>query len=195
MKPTIPLFVCMFVCVLAAGTAFAQDPSIIQNTRAKMNTVRDKETAQSNEALGNLGMPNSAQAATPGNTAASQNAVPASTTAHATTKAHAATKAHATAKVQGAAQVSATKVPATAKAPLAAAVKTEATSGDEDAASATNVAANGKKRSFCKSCGEQWGNFVKLLDREEVPGNRHHQSQGRHQVGKRFYRRSQQQRE
>lgn len=42
----------MIVCVLAAGLASAQSPSIIQNTRATMNGVRDNSAAASNAALG-----------------------------------------------------------------------------------------------------------------------------------------------
>jgi hypothetical protein len=48
MKPTMTIL----VCVLAAGLATAQSPSIIQNTRNTMNTVRDNATAASNQALG-----------------------------------------------------------------------------------------------------------------------------------------------
>src|SRR6202165_5930513 len=48
MKPTVTLF----VCVLAAGLASAQSPSIIQNTRNTMNGVSNNATAASNEALG-----------------------------------------------------------------------------------------------------------------------------------------------
>ncbi len=48
MKPTLNIL----VCVLAAGSAFGQSPSIIQNTRNTMNAVSDKNTAASNEALG-----------------------------------------------------------------------------------------------------------------------------------------------
>ncbi|MGA9642151.1 MAG: hypothetical protein WBQ72_12195 [Terriglobales bacterium] len=40
------------VCVLGAGMAAAQNPSIIQNTRAVMNGVRDNAAAASNAALG-----------------------------------------------------------------------------------------------------------------------------------------------
>src|ERR1700682_5561019 len=47
-KPTVTIF----VCVLAAGLASAQSPSIIQNTRNTMNTVSNNATAASNEALG-----------------------------------------------------------------------------------------------------------------------------------------------
>ena len=48
MKPTVTIF----VCVLAAGLASAQSPSIIQNTRNTMNGVSSNATAASNEALG-----------------------------------------------------------------------------------------------------------------------------------------------
>jgi len=47
-KPTVTIF----VCVLAAGLASAQSPSIIQNTRNSMNGVSNNATAASNEALG-----------------------------------------------------------------------------------------------------------------------------------------------
>ena len=48
MKPTVTIL----VCVMAAGLASAQSPSIIQNTRATMNGVSNNATAASNEALG-----------------------------------------------------------------------------------------------------------------------------------------------
>jgi hypothetical protein len=48
MKPTVKIL----VCVLAAGSAWAQNPSIIQNTRNSMNAVSNNTTAASNEALG-----------------------------------------------------------------------------------------------------------------------------------------------
>jgi hypothetical protein len=48
MKPTMTIS----VCVLSAGLALAQNPSVIQNTRATMNGVRDNSTAASNRALG-----------------------------------------------------------------------------------------------------------------------------------------------
>jgi hypothetical protein len=47
-KPTVKIL----ICVLAAGSAFAQSPSIIQNTRNTMNAVSNSTTAASNEALG-----------------------------------------------------------------------------------------------------------------------------------------------
>jgi len=53
MKPTKTIL----VCVLAAGLASAQSPSIIQNTRAVMNGVSANETAASNAALGIINHP------------------------------------------------------------------------------------------------------------------------------------------
>lgn len=47
-KPTVKIL----ICVLAAGSALAQSPSIIQNTRNTMNAVSSNSTAASNEALG-----------------------------------------------------------------------------------------------------------------------------------------------
>ena len=60
MKPTVTIF----VCVLAAGLASAQSPSIIQNTRNTMNAVSNNATAASNEALGIHQSPPSAASAT-----------------------------------------------------------------------------------------------------------------------------------
>jgi Tfp pilus assembly protein PilP len=48
-KPTVTIL----ACVLAAGSAWAQSPSVVQNTRNTMNGVSDKATAASNQALGN----------------------------------------------------------------------------------------------------------------------------------------------
>ena len=42
----------ILVCVLAVGLASAQNPQIIQNTKAQMDGVRNNATAASNEALG-----------------------------------------------------------------------------------------------------------------------------------------------
>jgi hypothetical protein len=47
-KPTVTIL----ACVLAAGSAWAQSPSVVQNTRNTMNGVSDKATASSNQALG-----------------------------------------------------------------------------------------------------------------------------------------------
>jgi hypothetical protein len=48
MKPTVTIL----VCILGAGLASAQSPSIIQNTRDTMNGVSGNATAASNQALG-----------------------------------------------------------------------------------------------------------------------------------------------
>ncbi|HEX9110998.1 MAG TPA: hypothetical protein VF845_05930 [Terriglobales bacterium] len=69
----------ILVCMLAAGLASAQSPQIIQNTKAKMDGVRNKATAASNEALGN---PTAAAPATKGKPAAAKpSAVPTPTKA------------------------------------------------------------------------------------------------------------------
>ena len=52
MKPAITTTTTILGCILAAGLASAQSPSIIQNTRNTMNTVSNNATAASNEALG-----------------------------------------------------------------------------------------------------------------------------------------------
>src|SRR6266404_9286409 len=52
MKPALTTTTTILVCILAAGLASAQSPSIIQNTRNTMNTVSNNATAASNEALG-----------------------------------------------------------------------------------------------------------------------------------------------
>src|SRR3981189_1815979 len=52
MKPALTTTMTILSCVLAAGLASAQSPSIIQNTRNTINTVSNNATAASNEALG-----------------------------------------------------------------------------------------------------------------------------------------------
>jgi hypothetical protein len=52
MKPAITIATTILGCVLAAGLASAQSPSIIQNTRATMQGVSNNATAASNQALG-----------------------------------------------------------------------------------------------------------------------------------------------
>src|SRR5258708_15183978 len=52
MKPALTTTTTILSCVLAAGLASAQSPSIIQNTRNTMNTVSNNAAAASNEALG-----------------------------------------------------------------------------------------------------------------------------------------------
>ena len=48
MKPTVTIC----ICILAAGLALAQSPTIIQSTRATMQGVSNNATAATNEALG-----------------------------------------------------------------------------------------------------------------------------------------------
>jgi Tfp pilus assembly protein PilP len=65
----------ILVCVLAAGLAWAQNPQIIQNTKARMDGVRNNATAASNEALGITASGAPVQKATPAT--AKPSAVPA----------------------------------------------------------------------------------------------------------------------
>ena len=162
MKPTMAIS----VCVLAAGLAVAQNPSVIQNTRATMNGVRDTSTAASNAALG-------AQPKATGTTAAHVSATaPAPTTATATPTIGAAPAPGKTAATKTAhqpkANVHPVKVTKTAKAEKPAAPKLESpapkkvgeivgnpapvaadgTAGDGDAAAAQKYSANGKRDPF-----------------------------------------------
>jgi len=50
-KPANTMGMAILVSALAAGMAWAQSPSIIQNTRSTMNAVSNRNTAASNEAL------------------------------------------------------------------------------------------------------------------------------------------------
>ena len=65
----------ILVCVLAAGLASAQNPQIIQNTKARLDGVGNKATAASNEALGITAPAVPAQKGTPA--PAKPSAVPA----------------------------------------------------------------------------------------------------------------------
>jgi hypothetical protein len=69
----------ILVCVLAAGLASAQNPQIIQNTKTKMDGVRNHAVAASNEALGITSPAAPARKGTPA--AAKPSAVPAQTKA------------------------------------------------------------------------------------------------------------------
>ena len=75
MKPTVTIL----VCVVAAGLASAQSPSIIQNTRNTMNGVSNNATAASNAALGIHQSAPAAASAT--HAAAKSSVVPAATPA------------------------------------------------------------------------------------------------------------------
>jgi len=52
MKPALTAAATILGCVVAAGSAWGQSPSVIQNTRSKMNGVSNNATAASNQALG-----------------------------------------------------------------------------------------------------------------------------------------------
>ncbi len=52
MKPAISITTAILGCALAAGLASAQNPTIIQSTRATMQGVSNNATAASNQALG-----------------------------------------------------------------------------------------------------------------------------------------------
>jgi hypothetical protein len=52
MKPAITITTAILVCILTAGGASAQNPSVVQNTRNTMNGVSQNATAASNDALG-----------------------------------------------------------------------------------------------------------------------------------------------
>lgn len=78
----------ILVCTLAAGMAWAQNPQIIQDTRAKLNTMQQNNTAASDEALGIKQAPAKESASKPAATPA-KAVVPAKSSA-ATVKASAA---------------------------------------------------------------------------------------------------------
>jgi hypothetical protein len=98
MKPTVTIF----VCVLAAGLASAQSPSIIQNTRNTMNGVSNNATAASNEALG---IHQSAPAAASGQQSAAKPSGVAVVTPVKSSSTHAGTSSAVTKKTGGAKRV------------------------------------------------------------------------------------------
>jgi len=95
MKPAISITTTILGCVLAAGTASAQSPSIIQNTRATMNAVSASQTAASTAALG-VNQP-APKAAAPAHVAAK----PSATAAAATVRVSSAAAKPAIAKKKG----------------------------------------------------------------------------------------------
>jgi hypothetical protein len=96
-KPTVKIL----ICVLAAGSAFAQSPSIIQNTRNTMNAVSNNSTAASNEALGINQSPsadaNHVSQASPAAASATKSSAPKSSVAKASTPKASSVKAPAAA--------------------------------------------------------------------------------------------------
>jgi hypothetical protein len=136
MKPTVKLL----VWVLAAGSAWAQNPSIIQNTRNTMNAVSSTSTAASDEALG------------------VQESAPSSKR-----HAHVAAK---TAAVPAKAQPAKTAAPAKAqvtvstKAAVAAPVKTPVTAPVKVKAVSANTSAHSSATPFAKSATPASGHAV-----------------------------------
>ncbi len=116
----------ILVCTLAAGMAWAQNPQIIQNTRAQMNTVQQNSTAASNEALGIKPAP------------AKSSAKPASTPARTST---AAIKPSATSVQAKHAQTKASTAPSK---PSVVAVKSTASSSKPSVVSAKRAASPSK---------------------------------------------------
>ena len=146
MKPTMAIS----VCVLAAGLAVAQNPSVIQNTRATMNAVRDTSTAASNAALGGQqnAAPQAPQASVampaPGKTAMGKAPHHPKAGVHPVKVTKTAKgEAAAAPKVEPAAQKKVGEIVGN-PAPVAA----DGTAGDEDAAAAQKYNANGKRDPF-----------------------------------------------
>jgi Tfp pilus assembly protein PilP len=148
----------ILVCMLAAGLASAQNPQIIQNTKARMDGVRNQATAASNEALGitapaapaKKGAPATAKAgAVPSQT----TAVPAASTAKTTPFA-----AKSTAMVK---PVSATagKQTAAKKTPVLAAQPGAAVSKASPPASRRSTAATSGAAEPAKSVDQQNGKW------------------------------------
>jgi hypothetical protein len=76
MKPALTATTTILGCVLAAGMAWAQSPSVVQHTRNTMSAVSNNATTASNQALGN--QPPVVYPATP--VVGSMHAVPKSST-------------------------------------------------------------------------------------------------------------------
>ena len=131
----------ILVCTLAAGMAWAQNPQVIENTRAMMNSVQQKSTAASNEALGVKPAPAKQAAAKPATAPTktttvavkTTTAAPAKTTAAAVKTTAAPSKA---AIVPAKASASASKA---AVVPVAAPVKASASKVSAPKASAAST--------------------------------------------------------
>ena len=123
----------ILVCTLAAGMAWAQNPQVIENTRAMMNSVQQKSTAASNEALGVKPAPAKQAAAKPATAptktttvAVKTTAAPAKTTAAAVKTTAAPSKAAIVPAKATASASKATVVPVKASAPKVSASKVSA---------------------------------------------------------------------
>ena len=124
----------ILVCTLAAGMAWAQNPQVIENTRAMMNSVQQKSTAASNEALGVKPAPAKQAAAKPATAPTktttvavkTTTAAPAKTTAAAVKTTAAPSKAAIVPAKATASASKATVVPVKASAPKVSASKVSA---------------------------------------------------------------------
>ena len=135
----------ILVCVLAAGLASAQNPQIIQNTKARLDSVGNKATAASNEALGitapaapaRTGTPATAKpSAAPAQTKAVPAASPAKTMPFAAKSAASVKPASATAGKQTAAK----KTAVLAAQPVAAVSKASPPASHQPAAANSGAA-------------------------------------------------------
>jgi len=135
----------ILVCTLAAGMAWAQNPQVIENTRAMMNSVQQKSTAASNEALGVKPAPAKQAAAKPATAPTktttvavkTTTAAPAKTTAAAVKTTAAPSKAAIVPAKATASASKATVVPVKASAPKVSAPKPSAASTKPSVAKAT----------------------------------------------------------
>ena len=147
MKPTITLFACMLV----AGLASAQSPSIIQNTRATMNGVRDNATAASNAALQQSATPAQSAASTASSAPAGTIIVKATKSSGSATKTSAAkASAHKTTPVAAktvTAKTAAAPSPTTPKTTDAAS-STATPTTPEDQAAEIKATQNGRRDPF-----------------------------------------------
>jgi len=137
---------------LGLGSAGAQNPSVIDSTKAKLNAVQQQKTADSNAALGiSHGQTASAQtsssnksAATPAKPAPAKPAASAAPVPHVTAQPQAATKQAAPAATKQAAPVASQKAaPVAAKQAVAAAPKAAAKAAPSVPAPTTKAAAKG----------------------------------------------------
>lgn len=111
------------ILVLVVGTVWAQNPSIIDNTKAKLNGVQQQNTAQSNAALAaTQGKPTPAIQAAPAGNASTVSVKPFST-AQPSSNAKAASVTSATPAPKPSAPQAATKVASKKKAKPASAEK------------------------------------------------------------------------
>jgi Tfp pilus assembly protein PilP len=149
----------ILVCVLAAGLASAQNPQIIQNTKTKMDGVRNNAAAASNEALGIT--PPAAPArkgapaiAKPSAVPAQMQAVPAASPAKAMPVALKNTATLKPSSATAGKQTAAKKTAVLAVQPVAALSKARATASQP--ATTANSSAPEATKSVDKQQGKKW---------------------------------------